>query len=394
MAHRTVFFQGLGHRLTWWNVDVEAATLTPGASLELPSNIQYVWPHPSRKFLYVSTSDAASGNAPDPGKVHRLCAVRIAQDGTMALHGPPASLPQRPVHHSLDRTGRFALTCYNKQSDLSVHRIAADGTVGEEIPQPAGLDRGIFAHQIVTTPSNRAAIMPTRGNRAEKGKPEDPGALKVFGFDDGHLSPRADIRVGGPNGQGYGPRHVDFHPTRPWVYVCVEIQNELHMHALDPAGENLSPEPLFAKPSTIVTYALTDHQLAGGIHVHPSGRTVYISNRASETVEHNGRRVFRSGENNIAVFSIDPATGEPTVIQHADPQSYHVRTFSIDPTGRMLVAASIDGMDVRSGDAIHRVPTALTAFRIGPDGTLAFERKYDIDANGRLQWWTGFIDVA
>src|SRR5215467_14988000 len=70
---RAVLYQSVGDRLIQWDVDVDAATLTSRASVTLPSNIQYVWPHPSGKFLYVSTSDAASGNAPNPGKVHRLC---------------------------------------------------------------------------------------------------------------------------------------------------------------------------------------------------------------------------------------------------------------------------------------------------------------------------------
>ena len=72
--------------------------LTPRASVTLPSNIQYVWPHPSRKYLYVSTSDAASGNAPNPGKVHRLCALRIDADAAVSMHGEPEVLPQRPIH--------------------------------------------------------------------------------------------------------------------------------------------------------------------------------------------------------------------------------------------------------------------------------------------------------
>jgi 6-phosphogluconolactonase len=128
--------------------------------------------------------------------------------------------------------------------------------------------------------------------------------------------------------------------------------------------------------------------------VHPSGTTVYLSNRANATVDFNEQRVFRGGENNIAVFSINPSTGEPTLIQHADPQSFHVRTFSIDPSGRILVAASINDMNVRDGDTVRRVPAALTVFRIGAHGNLAFVRKYDIALEGKLQWWTGFMGLA
>ncbi len=389
---RTAFYQGVGARLTHWDVDADTATMTPRGSVTLPSNIQYVWPHPSRKFLYVTTSDAASGNEPNLGSVHRLCAVRIDANGALSLHGEPAALPQRPIHHSLDMAGGYAFTCYNKKSELTVHRINSDGAVGEEVRQSAKLDVGIFAHQIVPTPANRSVIMVTRGNLPEDGRSEDPGALKIYGFKDGQLSPLANLPVGGKGGLGYGPRHMDFHPAKPWAYVSVESQNELHMHALQ--GDSLSPEPLFKSRSTAGPFDSHVRQAAGGIHVHPDGHAVYMSNRANSTVDFNGKKVFRGGENNIAVFAINPATGEPTLIQNADTQSFHVRTFSIDPSGKILVAASIDGMKVRDGDTIRHVPAALTVFRIATDGKLTFVRKYDVDLGGKYQWWAGFVGLA
>lgn len=386
---RTVFYQSVGDRLTHWDVDVDNATLTRRAGISLPSNVQYVWPHPSRKYLVVSTSDAASGNAPNPGKVHRLCAVRVDAGGALALHGEPAALPQRPIHNSVDASGAYALTCYNNPSNLTVHRINGDGTVGALVQQSSRIDVGIFAHQILTTPGNRSAILVTRGNRPQAQKAEDPGALKVYHFRDGQLSPLANLPVGGKGGLGYGPRHLDFHPAQPWVYVSVESQNQLHMHRMQ--GDSLAPEPAYNKTTTVGTYDITFPQAAGGIHVDPNGRAVYVSNRASATVDFNGRRVFRGGENNIAVFSIDQGSGEPTLVQNADPQSFHIRTFSIDPSGRILVAASIVDMSVRDGDNVRHVPAALTVFRIGGDGKLSFARKYDVELGGKFQWWTGFV---
>ena len=391
-AARTVFYQGVGDRLTQWDVDLDAATLTPRASVTLPSNIQYVWPHPSRKFLYVSTSDAASGNAPNPGKVHRLCVLSVDATGAISMHGEPTVLPQRPIHNSVDASGEYALTCYNNPSNLTVHRIGSDGTVGAQVHQDANLDYGVFAHQILSMPGNRTVIMVTRGNRPEKNKPEDPGALKIFNFKAGQLLPLANLPVGGNGGLGYGPRHLDFHPSQPWTYVSVESQNELHMHRID--GDSLSPEPLYKKRSTVGTYDISFPQSAGAIHMHPNGRTVYVSNRANATVDFNGKKVFQGGENNIAVFAINPATGEPTLIQNEDPQSFHIRTFSIDPSGRILVAASIVDMDVRDGDNVRHVPAALTVFRVGEDGKLSFARKYDVELGGKFQWWTGLVRLV
>jgi 6-phosphogluconolactonase len=389
---RAVFYQAVGERLTHWDVDAASATLTQRASVMLPSNIQYAWPHPSRKFLYVSTSDAASGNAPNPGKVHRLAAVRMDADGALALHGEPAVLAQRPIHNSVDAGGNYALTCYNSPSHLTVHRINADGTVGARVEQQSKIDVGIFAHQIVTTPGNRTAILVTRGNRPEEKKAEDPGALKIYNFREGQLLPLANLPVGGKGGLGYGPRHLAFHPREPWVYVCVELQNQLHMHRLQ--GDGLTPEPLYKKTTTIGNYNIHFPQSAGAIHVHPNGRTVYVSNRANATVAFEGKRVFMGGENNIAVFSIDQRTGEPTLVQNIDPQSFHIRTFSIDPSGRMLVAASIVSLARREGPAVREVPAGLTVFRIGDDGKLTFVRKIDVELGGKFQWWTGFVALA
>jgi len=101
------------------------------------------------------------------------------------------------------------------------------------------------------------------------------------------------------------------------------------------------------------------------------------------------QRVYRGGENNIAVFSIDPNTGEPTLVQNADPQSFHVRTFSIDPSGRMMVAASIADMSVRDGNNVRHVPAALTVFRIGNDGKLTFVSKYDVELGGKFSGGRG-----
>jgi len=387
------FYQGVGDRLTQWDVDVDAATLTPRGSVTLPSRVQYVWPHPSGKFLYVTTSDAASGNTPNPGKVHRLCALSIGPGGALAMHGEPAALPQRPIHHSLDRTGRYALACYNTPSNATVHRINDDGTIGAAIAQPAGLDFGIYAHQFLTLPANRSALLVTRGNRPEGAKAEDPGALKVFRFDEGRLAPLAGLAVGGRGGYGYGPRHVDFHPSKPWMYVSVESQSELHMHRVE--GDSVTPEPLHKVRTTIGTYDEHVGQITGGIHVHPDGRAVYVSNRSDAKTEVNGRTVFSGGENSIAVFSIDPGTGEPRLIQQADPQSCHVRTFSFDPSGKLCVAASIEGRDVLDSGSVRHVPAALSVFRVGDDGRLSFVRKYDVETGGgNYQWWTGFVELA
>ena len=104
--------------------------------------------------------------------------------------------------------------------------------------------------------------------------------------------------------------------------------------------------------------------------------------------------MFPGGENSIAVFSINQSTGEPTLIQNIDGHGIQLRTFAIDPSARMMVAASIQPLPVREGGIIKTLSAGLTVFRIRGDGKLAFARKYDVDVGSKTQFWSGMVTLA
>jgi hypothetical protein len=106
-----------------------------------------------------------------------------------------------------------------------------------------------------------------------------------------------------------------------------------------------------------------------------------------------GKSVFASGENTFAVYEIDMATGEPVSIRHVDTRGIHCRTFNIDPSGRMLVAAHIMAWPVREDAAIRTVPASLAVFRIDNSGKLDFVRKYDVDVGNRTMFWMGMVQL-
>ena len=385
---KPVFYGSVGPELTLYDIDVADAALIKRSTASTPgANIQYVWPHPSKRWLYVVSSDGGPGAIPGTRHIAQAFLVDPGS-GALAPHGEPATLPSRPIHCSVDAKGEYLLTAFNIPSNITVHRIKPDGTIGEQVTQPGGLDFGIFAHQILTTPGNRSAILVARGNNAEPHKAEDPGALKVYGFKDGALSNLASVQRG--NGLGFGPRHIDFHPTKPWVFVSVERQSQLFMYLLHADGA-LARDPAFTKTSLAVPGNIRRAQAAGAVHVHPNGRFVYVTNRNSGMVEHEGKRVFAGGENNVAVFSIDQATGEPTLIQNAEAPTIHLRTFAIDPSGKLLIASSIQPMAMRDGSTLS---AAQVVYRIGDDGKLTFMRKYDVDTGKVMQFWTGIVTLG
>ena len=59
--------------------------------------------------------------------------------------------------------------------------------------------------------------------------------------------------------------------------------------------------------------------------IHPSGKFLYASNR---------------GHDSIAVFAIDPKTGNPTPLDRTLTGGKTPRNFNLDPTGRYLLAAN------------------------------------------------------
>jgi 6-phosphogluconolactonase len=384
---KTVYYASIGPELTLYDIDVDGAALTKRGAVTLPANIQYVWPHPSRRTLYAVSSN---GGPQVTGDTHRANALTIDQaTGALQLHGAAAALPSRPIHCSVDASGAYLLTAYNNPSNVTVHHLNADGTVGAPVAQNGKLDNGVYAHQILATPSNDTVLLVTRGNDAEADRPEDAGAIKTFGFADGALTGLASIAPG--IGLGFGPRHLDFHPTEPWVFVSIERQNKLYVYKLDP-GTGLARAPMFVK-DTLADPNPKVRQAAGAIHLHPSGKFVYLTNRASDLVDLNGTKAFTGGENNVAVFAIDQASGEPTLIQNADGGAVELRTFGIEPSGRLLVAASIKPVPVRDADGINTVPAKLCVFYVGGDGKLELKRQYDVDTGAHLQFWSGMVTL-
>jgi 6-phosphogluconolactonase (cycloisomerase 2 family) len=390
---KTVFFASVGPVLTLYDVDVEAATLAVRGSFMLPANVQYAWPHPSRRYFYVASSNGQPGGGDAPrGNVHRLNAFAMDATGKLTPHGEARALPSRPIHVSVDRTGGFVLTAFNDPSSVTVHHLNPDGTLGQMVSQPTKLDTGIYAHQVLASPSNRSVIMIARGNNATASRAEDPGSIRVFGFDNGVLAPLQSVAPG--TGLGFGPRHLDFHPTKPWVYVSIERQNQIYLYDLAPDGR-LSATPRFVKTSLVDSRNVRPSQGAGTIHVHPNGRFVYQTNRNAGVVDFQGQKVFGGGENNVAVYGIDQESGEPNFIEAIDGHGIQLRTFGIHPSGRLLVAASIQPLPVRNGTRIETLSAGLSVYRVDEaTGRLTFVRKHDVDTSGGTQFWSGMVTLA
>lgn len=383
----TILYAAVGSTLVRYGVAVAQANLTKCDSVELPAAIQYAWPSPSNRYLYV----VWSGSPTDPASLHGATAFEL-EPGSGKLHQIGKSIPlkYRPIHVTTDQNGTHLLIVYNKPAGVSVYRLMADGSVGQEVRQPANLDVGIYVHQVRVESSNHTVTLMARGNYEHR---QDPGAIKIFDYDNGLLANRTSIAPGG--GRNFNPRDVDFGKFGHWAFVTLEAQDKLQVYRLLHNG-SLAAAPLFsvttlAKPSDV---SVEHRQLTGTVHLHPNGRVVYSANRATGTVKFQGKEIWGGGENSIAVFRINLKTGEPTLIQTADTRGMVPRTFALDPHGRLLVAANQNQRLIREGTVLKTVPESLALFRVEADGKLKFARIYKTDGigNGNL-FWMGIMAV-
>lgn len=383
-SSKVVFYAAVGNELGQYDVDAEGATLVKRSSVLLPANVQYAWPHPSKQYLYVAWSNRPQGN------LHGVGTFRIDPlSGALRAHGQSVSLPARPIHLATDISGTHLLVAFNEPSGLNVYRLDRDGTIGSEEKQSAALDFGVYAHQVRVDPSNRMVVVVTLGNDPPDGKNEAPGALKVFLYKDGLLTGRGSIAPNG--GSGFHPRNLDF--WGPFVFVSLERQNKLQVYK-KLTEQAIASEPAFSKDTLSDPRNVRPRQMAGAIHVHPSGKFVYQANRANATTDVDGKAVFVGGENTIAVYAINQGTGEPTLIQNIDTRGMRPGTFALDPSGRILVVGNQEALFVRDRKGVIPVPASLAVFRIQDDGRLEFVRKYDVetDATNSL-FWVGFVSL-
>src|SRR5678816_3883592 len=81
---KVAVYAAVGPELTTYNLDVDAASLVKQSSVTLPQNVQEAWPHPSRRYLYVTWSNNVAGAE---GR-HGVTAFRIdPATGALQPHG-------------------------------------------------------------------------------------------------------------------------------------------------------------------------------------------------------------------------------------------------------------------------------------------------------------------
>ena len=296
-------------------MDSVSGALRQVEALDVGANPSFLTIHPNGRTLY-SVNEVTETEGRPTGAV-RAFAID-AESGALTWLDEQPSEGAAPCYVSTDRKGRFALVANYVTGTVATLPIDETGALNHASHVVQHVGKGpvtarqehAHAHCILPHPSNRFVLAADLGvDRVLVYRfDEQTGALQHFAQGDAVLSP------------GTGPRHLAFHPTLPLVFVSGELNSTVTALHCDPQTGALR----VVQTLTTLPASFKGENFPADIHVAPSGRTLYVSNR---------------GHNSVAVFSLS-TKGTLALQQVMSTGGDWPRNFTIDPTGRWLLVAN------------------------------------------------------
>lgn len=293
-----------------YRFDAATGKLEPLGLVAEASKPSFLALHPGGRFLY-SADEVAKG---------LIRAFTIdSKTGKLTLLNTSSSSGAGPAFVGVDPAGKVVMAANYGDGSLGVCKIEADGRVSEPTDKiqntgssvnPAR-QKGPHAHSINASPDGRFALACDLGLDKLFVYKLDAGQGKLIPND----PPFAKLAPGA------GPRHIAFSPDARFVYVINEMLCAVTVFAWDAqAGTLKEIETVPTLPADF-----KGQNTSAEVRVHPGGKFLYGSNR---------------GQDAIAVFAIDSATGKLTSVDWTPTGGKTPRNFNIDPTGKWLIAAN------------------------------------------------------
>ena len=318
-TRRESFVDGKAQGIYIYHLDPASGELTYAATIAGPGTVNpsFLTLAPDKGYLY-AVNEITGGKGP-----HGTVSAFVIDPSTKGLSylNQQSTHGLAPCYVSIEPEGRYALVANYETGSVCVLPIQADGRLGEatDVVQFSGIgpnperQEGPHAHMIVPSPDSRFLLAVDLGS--------DRLMVYRLASQRGKLVPADPPWTALP--PGTGPRHLTFHPHRPFAYVVSELQSTVTaFHYSEQRGTFEAVQTLSTLPADY-----EGENLGAGIRVAPSGRFVYASNR---------------GHDSLVIFGVDTQTGKLSLIGHEPTQGVGPRDFTLDPSGTLLLVANQD----------------------------------------------------
>lgn len=264
----------------------------------------------------------AANEVADFGGEHSGAASAFAidpKDGKLNFLNTQATRGGGSCYASTDHNHKYLLVANYGDGNVSVFPILPGGRLGplSGFKQHSGSSvnpdrqQSAFAHSIIMDPSNRFALAADLGL--------DKIMIYRLNQATGEIAPHdvpwVNVRPGA------GPRHMTFDNAGRYLYTTNELDSTVSVYAWDGVKGTLKETQYMP----MLPENFSDESTAADIHLSPSGKFLYASNR---------------GHDSLAIYSVDAQSGLLTPKGHQSTHGQIPRNFAIDPTGTFLLVAN------------------------------------------------------
>lgn len=323
-------------------LDVSSGQLSDATLVAELGSPSFLAISPNGKYLYAVGDTPAGGTTKKEGSVY---AYQIDQKtGDLTKLNSLTTGGDGPCHVSVNRTGQYALVANYNSGSSALFKLNADGSLDKRTDFRQHEGKSVNKARQAAPHAHCTMFQPSGGN--EFAYVVDLGLDKVFSYrlDEakGELIPTNPAFVKLPD--GCGPRHIAFNAPAGKAYVCGELNSTLVTlwrygdgGLLEMYGANGLEERKDAVLSTLpqdVAKGVRERNSTAEVLVHPDNGHVFVSNR---------------GHDSIAVFKVNADSTTPIghITSAGDRQIRTPRNFNIDPTGKWILIASLDGGNVQ-----------------------------------------------
>ena len=275
-------------------------------------NPSYLALSPGNSYLYACT-ETRTINAGG------ISAFRFNHEkGTLTFINKQSSGGDNPAYVSVHKSGKWVIAGNYSGGSLAAFPVYGDGGIQpySQLMQHSG--KGVnkerqeapHVHSTVFSPKGDYLFVPDLGL-------DKVMIYKFNQHDQKPLQPASQAFAS--TDPGSGPRHFIFHPNKKWAYLIEEMAGTVVAYNYK-KGKLNAMQQIATHADTVKGFGSAD------IHISPDGKFLYASNRGNE--------------NNITIFSVDASSGKLTLAGFQSTMGVQPRNFTIDPSGKYLLAAN------------------------------------------------------
>ena len=276
------------------------------------SNPSYLATSPSGKYIYAVNENGNQAQG-------EISAFSFDQTNGTLQHLNKQVSGDHPCYVTVHASGKWVIAGNYTGGNLAAFPVNTNGSLKPYAQSVQHKGKSVntkrqekpHVHATVFSPDNKYLLVP------------DLGIDKVmnYRFNKESIKPLSAAAVPYIKSEpGSGPRHLEFHPNKKFLYVIAELTGKVAAYRYQDGKYTLLQ--LISSHSD----DYTGTKGSADIHVSPDGNFLYASNRGDA--------------NDIAIFSIDKKTGKLKTIGFQSTLGKTPRNFMIDPTGQYLLVAN------------------------------------------------------